>query len=322
MELASTSPEPLSAADVARYREDGFLVVPAVCEGAELARIGAILRGLFRQQAGRAEGNQHDMLGADHVASEALQPQLVRPSLYAPVLLHTSHFARVRAIALQLLGDDAQFSFDHSILKPAGRIAATPWHQDEAHNDDALFEHRQISFWMPLADVTEENGCMRYVPGSQRGALLPHRPLDDDVRIHALECTPGSYDDSAAVARPVGAGACILHDGRTLHSARANRSDADRLAYIVVFRAPPVPRRVPARFAWLVAQRTASLERSLRWRLRGGFLVLMARWLQRNLSSDADELWLRLRRLAYRGLAAARPAWRSRRSGGADSLPP
>jgi ectoine hydroxylase-related dioxygenase (phytanoyl-CoA dioxygenase family) len=270
-----------------------------------------MLRDLFEQQAGRAEGNQLDMLTLDCTERDCVQPQIVKPSVYQPRLLRTALFQRVHALARCLLGADAQFSFDHSILKPAGKVAATPWHQDEAHSHDAHFHHEQISFWMPLQDVGEENGCMRYIPGSNRGPLLPHRSFADDPRIHALECVPGSFDESAAVACPVRAGWGILHAGRTLHSALPNRTGTDRLAYVLVFRAPPVPRSEPARFTWLATKRTASLERSQRWRSRGGFMVLLGRWLQRTLSSDRRTLQIKVQKLLQLGRAALRQGWRA-----------
>lgn len=291
---------PLSAADVQRFHDDGYLVVPGLCDTAELDGLRSILRGLLEQQAGRDEGNRLDMLGLDRRERDAIQPQIVKPSLYAPALLRTPHFRRVQTLARQLLGADAQFSFDHSILKPAGTAAATPWHQDEAHSTDPHFHHEQISFWMPLQDASEENGCMRYVPGSNRGPLLRHRSPGDDPRIHALECPAGSFDESAAVTLPVPAGWCILHAGRTLHGALPNRTAADRLAYVLVFRAPPVRRREPVHFGWLETKRTASLERSLYWRSHGGFLVLLMRWLQRTLSSDFRGLRIKLLKLARR----------------------
>ena len=301
--------QPLSDGEIRRFRDDGFLVVPELCDPAELEQLRSTLRTLFERQAGRDEGNRLDMLSLDRKSSDAIQPQIVKPSLYAPALLRTPLFGRVQALARQLLGADAHFSFDHSILKPAGTAAATPWHQDEAHGHDPHFHHEQISFWMPLQDVAEDNGCMRYVPGSQRGPLLPHRSPGDDPRIHALEVRVGSFDASAAVARPVPAGWCILHAGRTLHAALPNRSATDRLAYVLVFRAPPVLRSAPVHFAWLEAKRTASLARGLRWRSHGGFFVLVVRWLRRTLGSDWRALRFKLLKFLQLGRVKARQRW-------------
>lgn len=295
----SEKPIALSAAEVQRFSDEGYLVAPLVCEQTELQTIRSILLGLFKQQAGRDEGNQFDMLSLDGSGREAIQPQIVKPNLYAPALLRTAHFRRVQAMALQLLGPGAEFSFDHSILKPAGKNAATPWHQDEAHNNDPHFRYEQISFWMPLQDVSEENGCMRYVPGSNHGPVLPHRSLNDDPRIHAIECPVEYFNESAARAQPAPAGGCILHGGRTLHSALPNRSAADRLVYVLAFRGPPVPRRDPVRFTWIESKRTASLERNLRWRRHGGFWVLLLRRLRQVLQSDFRTLPDKLQKLMH-----------------------
>jgi ectoine hydroxylase-related dioxygenase (phytanoyl-CoA dioxygenase family) len=306
---------PLSCDAVQRFHDDGFLVVSEPCDHEELKGIRALLYTLFESRAGRNEGNQLDMLSLDRQTGENLQPQILKPSLYAPVLLRTQHFARAQAMARQLLGADARFGFDHAILKPAGKVAATPWHQDDAHGFDPDFHYEQLSIWMPLQDVSEENGCMQYMPGSHRGPLLPHRSPGDDARIHALECEPGSFDESAAAAQPVPAGACILHAGRTVHAALPNRSAADRLAYVIVFRAPPVARAAPVHFAWLESKRTASLERSRHWRQRGGFLVLLVRWLRRTLSSDLHVLNLKARGVLLRTrlrLRSGQPRPRSR----------
>ncbi len=291
--------QPLSADQVDSYIRQGFLTLAQCCEATELRQIGTILRALFQRRAGRDEGNQFDMLSLDADDQDAMQPQIINPGVYAPALLKTAYFRRIQAIARQLLGPDAQFSFDHSILKPANRAVATPWHQDEAHHQDALFHREQISFWLPLQDVSEDNGCMRYLPGSQLGPLLPHRSLDDDPRIHAIECPPQYFDESAASAQPLAAGGCILHHGRTLHSALPNRTAVDRLVYVLAFQSTPVLRRDAISFDWLAGKRSANLERGLRWHSRGGRWVLLLRRLRRLLKGGLRALPARLR-LRYR----------------------
>jgi ectoine hydroxylase-related dioxygenase (phytanoyl-CoA dioxygenase family) len=292
----------LAAADVRRFGEDGYLVVPALCAAAEQDQIRSVLNKLFARRAGRDEGHQFDMLSPDHNEHAPLQPQILKPSLYAPALLHSAYFQRVQAIARQLLGPDAEFNFDHSILKPAGRLATTPWHQDEAHRHDPLFHSEQISFWMPLQDVSEHNGCMRYIPGSQLGPLLPHRPAGNDPQVHALECAESHFDASRARPQPVAAGWCILHGGRTLHSALPNHSDADRLVYIVSFRGPPLARSMPLLPDWLAVQRTAASARHLHWLRHGGFAVIALRWLRALLPGSPRTLPQRIRHWLRRRL--------------------
>jgi len=296
----------LTAAQVEQFRLQGFLVIPELCERTEQHEIRRLLLALFERRAGREEGQQFDMLSLDRDSQAPVQPQIVKPGLYAPALLQTRYFRRIETLARQLLGRETAFSFDHSILKPAGSAAATPWHQDEAHHPDPNFHHEQISFWMPLQDVSLDNGCMSYVPGSNLGALLPHHSLGNDPRVHAIECSTDHFDESLAQPQPVAAGACILHAGRTLHSARPNRSDADRLVYVLAFRGPLLPRREPLLFPWLAAKQTASLERSRRWRRHGGYLVLTVRRLRQVLLSDLRRLPQQFRKLLHLARAGLR----------------
>jgi ectoine hydroxylase-related dioxygenase (phytanoyl-CoA dioxygenase family) len=286
----------LSRAALQQYAANGYVAIPDLCSAADLAQIRATLLGFFRRRVGRDEGSQFDMLGLDSDASAARQPQILKPSVFAPALLRTEYFYTLERAARQLLGPDARLSFDHSILKPAHSAAATPWHQDEAHHSSKYLRYRQVSFWMPLQDTPVEAGCMRYIPGSHHGPLLPHRWLNDDPRIHAIEVRADSFDESLAVAIPSTAGSCIAHDGRTVHSALPNVSSVDRFAYIVVFAPPPKLARRERAVA-LKSSDTAHMRRHARWLRRGGFLVYAIRRLRQGLRSSPGALWLKARLL-------------------------
>jgi hypothetical protein len=300
------SPAVLPPAALQQFEDSGFVTIPQLCGARDLATIRSILLTLFQQQTGRDEGSQFDMLGLDVDAASARQPQIIKPSIFAPELLRTQYFKDLFSVARQLLGPDAVLSFDHSILKPARSAAATPWHQDEVHHDHKYLRYRQVSFWMPLQDTPLEAGCMRYIPGSNCGALLPHRNLNDDPRIHAIECRPEYVDESLARAVPLTAGSCIAHDGLAVHSALPNVSAEDRHAYIVVFTAPPVLAH-EARAVTFVSNETANVRRRARWLRRGGFLIYGLRRLRQGLRSSPGALWLKLQLLVrVAGLRAFR----------------
>jgi len=303
---SSQSAAVLSATDERRFAERGYLVVPRLCEPAEVLEIRAALSGLFRDKIGHAEGAQFDMLGLDTDARAMRQPQIVNPGQFAPQLLATEYFRKVKSIAQRLLGPDATFSFDHSILKPARSGSATPWHQDEAHHTHHFFRYRQISFWLPLQPAPIESGCMRYIPGSHLGDVLPHRNLNDDPRIHAMECPTEQFDESQAITRPVSAGACILHDGRTLHAAMPNTSQEDRFAYIIAFVSAPQPVAQNKSSAPQHAVQPASIKqlsitenqrRRRQWLVHGGFVTVLRRRFQQGLRSPVKTILLKLKLL-------------------------
>ena len=173
----------------------------------------------------------------------------MNPVNYAPQLRDTLFRANALAIARQLLGEQATPFFEHAIFKPAGRGAATPWHQDEAYRPEPDYVYRELSIWMPLQDVSVENGCMQFVLGTNRGDVLIHRSANNDPNTHALECC-GNFDRTKAVACPLRSGGCTVHDGRTLHYAGPNRTDIPRWAYIVAFDLPPKRRAGKRQFGW------------------------------------------------------------------------
>jgi ectoine hydroxylase-related dioxygenase (phytanoyl-CoA dioxygenase family) len=115
---------------------------------------------------------------------------------------------------------------------------------------------------MPLQDVTVENGCMRYIRGSNLGPLYPHRSPRDDPRIHGLE-TVSPPDLSDCVAIPMRAGDAVIHLSHTLHGSGANTSDEPRLAYVLGYSVRT--RRdnlLTGDYPWNLEKRTAREQRA------------------------------------------------------------
>lgn len=250
----------LTPEQIAFFHDNGFLSLDAVTTPDEVERMRAAYDRIFQQRAGRAEGNQFDLAGADEEGKEAALPQILGPRKYAPELADTLYETNAHAIAVQLLGPDVHFSGDHAIFKPARSGSPTPWHQDEAYWDPST-NYNSLSFWMPLQEATMENGCMQFIPGTQNQEIVPHQSIGGDTRVHGLEIVE-DVDASQAVACPIPAGGVTIHGSRTMHYTGANQSDVPRRALILGFGAPSTPRTDGRRFPWNEAKRTAREERS------------------------------------------------------------
>jgi len=263
-------PLTLSLDQIARFREDGFLAIQGLTSSEEIERLRAIYDRLFENKVGYERGRMLDMVSPD---DDAAKPsgltQILNPVEFAPELRETAFRENALSIARQLLGADATLWFEHAISKPALHGAATPWHQDEAHRDDRGVAYRQISFWLPLQDATVENGCLRYIPGSNRGPVLTHRSPNNDPRIMALECS-GGFDPLSETFVPLAAGDACVHDALTLHGAGPNRTSTPRRAYIMAFRG--AIRQAPdfRGYPWNLEKHTAANERAQAWENRGG----------------------------------------------------
>jgi hypothetical protein len=263
---------------VERFREDGFLAFDTGLPSQTIATLRETLTSLHEAKTGFDEGALFDAVGVDDGSEPARFPQILHPRSFAPELVGNAFYQLAHTIAEQLLGSAVRFKADISLMKPARIGGVTPWHQDEAFQDPA-FDYEEVSFWLALQPVDYTNSCMAYVPGTHKGPVLPHGFPGDNPRIHALECISG-FDPCDAVECSLPAGGCVIHNGRTVHGAGPNGSDAARMAYVLIFDRVPTPAKTPRHFPWRQHHRTARAEREREWRRHGGLLVHL--WRQRN----------------------------------------
>ena len=102
------------------------------------------------------------------------------------------------------------------------------WHQDLRYW--GLDTDHLVSVWLALSPATLETGCMRVLPGSHKGDLLPHA---DEYKQHNL-LTRGQeiaveVDEAKAVAMPLQPGEISLHNVRLAHASGPNRSTDRRI---------------------------------------------------------------------------------------------
>jgi ectoine hydroxylase-related dioxygenase (phytanoyl-CoA dioxygenase family) len=253
----------VSEEQLAAFRRDGFLVLDDLTTPDEIASMRTLYDRLFSERRGWENGDLFDMVGRDSSERPASVPQMLWPSRYWPELRQTQLYASAVSVAEQMLGPGIQNILEHAIMKPALHGGATPWHQDDAFSRKGSGFLESISIWMPLQDVTLENGCLMYIRGSNWGPLYPHRSPNNDPRIHGLE-TVAKPDMTNLVPVPVRAGGAVIHHSRTLHAAGVNTSDQPRRAYVLGYAVQARPHsRFSRDYPWNLEKRTARDEREL-----------------------------------------------------------
>lgn len=280
LQTATSLDHPLTDAQVAQFRAQGFLPIETPLIGAEeLTWCRNILMRMLDSGEGRSEGRNLDLIARDDKSGEAtVLPTVLQPSLYATELRKLSYRKTALAIAKQLMGPDAAFVGDHTIYKPVHKGGPTPWHQDEAFREP-IFEYDEISIWIALTESTMNNGAMQYIPESHRLGVLPHRLHGGSKEANTIECYAG-FDVNKAQICPIPAGAMIIHDGRTVHGAAANRTDMPRLAYILQYSTPVRICKKTREAPWLEHLRSANQRRRKSFLMRGGIIPEIIRVLR------------------------------------------
>lgn len=133
-------------------------------------------------------------------------------------------------------------------LKEADGRTFAGWHQDTAYCD---IKPIVVIAALALSDCGEDAGCLRVIPGSHRGALLPHREhFGTDSLLTREQQIDAPIDESAAVSLPMVAGEAVFFNNAICHSSGPNRSDDRRIVFLIEY--------VPAH-AWQHAPRESAM---------------------------------------------------------------
>jgi len=108
------------------------------------------------------------------------------------------------------------------------------FHQDASY-DDWIVPQTMFTCWMPLDDVSKENGTLEFVVGSHEWDLYPplgtfHAPEDYKKELKIYANKNNKILDIAKVIVP--AGGVSFHHGLTWHGSGINHSKYDRRALV------------------------------------------------------------------------------------------
>lgn len=133
-----------------------------------------------------------------------------------------------------LLGEDLIiWTGGFFVKEPNGVGRETPMHQDI--NYWPLEPQINITAWIALEDVTEENAPLMIIPGSHQ-KMLPHTAAPG--KIFGEEADPAQVDMSKAITLPMRAGQFIIFSERLVHGATANHSPIRRCGMAARYTVP------------------------------------------------------------------------------------
>ncbi len=225
----------LSDAQVASYRENGYLAGVRVLSGEQVAALRLELADLMKPGHRGSdlwhEYHINESGDPDNRLFHALVAWRTRPAFHD--LLWNPAFA---VPASQLVGGAVRFWHDQLFCKPARHGGVVAWHQDYSYWTRTR-PMRHLTCWIGLDDATPENGCLHYVPGSHHWKLLPITGLATDMDAIEAVLTDEQRAAFKPVAVPLRAGEATFHHPHLVHGSFANRTDRPRRATVLnVFR--------------------------------------------------------------------------------------
>jgi len=215
----------LTAQQIETYRRDGYIVIPRLIEGAQLAELRALTDRIVSEARGVSANDDLYDLEPSHSAA------LPRVRRLKPAIFKRYDFFRaltrdpkITAILSGLLGPDIRLYGGKLNMKSAGYGSPVEWHQDWAFyphtNDDVL------ATGIYLDDCDIDNGPLMVVPGSHHGPTWDHHA--DGRFCGALDPEACDVDLSKAVPLMGPAGSMTIHHARLVHGSALNYSNRQR----------------------------------------------------------------------------------------------
>lgn len=214
------------------YWTNGWAVVEGVFSREEADRIAAIALEVSQEELEKANKGENGLSGS-YVVDASEDGEIAPRKIDRPFLKRSEFQAFVLSEQLmqlvsKLLGAPPLLSGDQVFMKPPQFGSAKPYHQDNFYFQCDPGDH-VITAWIALDDVAAENGCLRYIDGSHKGPILPHKPVAGEP--HNLVPPPELIDLGKESLAPVGKGGVVFHHSQALHTSHRNESKRWRRGY-------------------------------------------------------------------------------------------
>jgi len=227
----------LDAAAIKQYREDGFVSPIRVFSTEEAAKIRDAIE-LLETKRGPVFREDRKRPGDPFQGSYRFKSHLLFKWLAEVV-----RDPRLLDLVEPLTGSDILCWTTHWFIKEPSTFNYVSWHQDS--NYWGVESDRFVSAWLAITSATEENGCIRLLPGSHRGPKLEHVDTWEKDNMLTRGQTIMDVDETKAVKLELQPGEVALFDYRLAHASHKNRS-TDRRIGIGIRYIPPTARQTLA----------------------------------------------------------------------------
>jgi chlorinating enzyme len=218
-------PTALSKQDIANYHANGYVIPQYRLEPEFVKELQDALNTLIANNPGvrpeklvsaHIEGrNDEGVTGSQKFLQLAMHPPIID-------------------LVEQLIGPDIILWGCHVFCKPASEGYETPWHQDGHYWP--IRPLANCTVWVALEPSTQENGCLRVIPGSHTAKQL-YEHLHEDRNDLTLNqrMAEGTFDESQAADLELQPGEMSMHDIYMIHGAKANTSQQRRTGVALRF---------------------------------------------------------------------------------------
>ncbi|WP_415919360.1 phytanoyl-CoA dioxygenase family protein [Tateyamaria sp. SN6-1] len=229
---------------VERYWEDGFLFP---------------LPALSRDAAAHARA-ELEQIEADWREADLPHPlntyKRVNAHIVMPMAARVACDPAVLDIVAGILGPDILVYSTEFFIKEPNTTHVVSMHQDLTYWGLGAIDGL-LTAWIALSPATPASGCMDFVAGSHKNAILPHADSFDPNNLlsrgQEVTVDVAPEDRTPIEIHP---GQMSLHHGLTIHGSGPNTTDDRRIACVVRYMRPDMAQQVGSKDYAMLARGT------------------------------------------------------------------
>ncbi|MXW03602.1 MAG: phytanoyl-CoA dioxygenase family protein [Gemmatimonadetes bacterium] len=222
----------LTSEQIASYRENGFLIIEDFLNESELETWrSAVDEAVSLRDRNRLPEGSYHLARKVTADDEAVFRQRINLWMDHVGVRALMLDGRLGKMAADLEGVDGIRIWHDQVLTKLPWANPTTWHQDNTKWSFAS-EHA-ITIWVALDEVTVQNGCMFFMPGSHRKRRDDYPAAGKQVGAMFDAYPDLGRMDPVPVVMP--AGGCSFHNGLIVHAANANMTPWPRRAFTCAY---------------------------------------------------------------------------------------
>jgi ectoine hydroxylase-related dioxygenase (phytanoyl-CoA dioxygenase family) len=225
----------ITDADIKKFRKQGYWLSGDMLSPASLQELHYGIRRLQSNQ------RDHDLPGGlsenSAARSDAPVNQLRFPSLLIREISNFLKMAPIWEVAGKLTEtDQIRLFHDQLVVKQkqiASKSSIVGWHTDKSYWRSCTSDS-MVTVWIPLQDVTVENGCLWMLPGSHLWSnQAATRGFHDSGKIGFAAKFRDHDGPTDPVPLVMKRGQFSVHHCKVIHASGQNSHGCPRLAYVV-----------------------------------------------------------------------------------------
>lgn len=228
----------LTQEQIAFFSENGFLRIPRVFTTEEVETLRTELDQLIQDWSTTNmgwTGPWRQVYMTPDVEKRSMLTHLHDLHFYSAAWCHAVTNPRLAAALVDLIGPNVELHHTTLHIKPPETGMPFPLHQDSPFYQHEGFGY--VDAIVHLDDTDDENGCLRFVPGSHKHGHIEHVTQVDGVAV-SPHLPTDAWSLDATVPCPAKSGDVIAFSIYTVHGSYINRTNRFRRLVRLGYRDP------------------------------------------------------------------------------------